>query len=657
MPNEFLTASSEKSVLLTRVEIERFKSVESQTIDLKPLTAVVGVNSAGKSTFIQAILMIIQHLQDEDSNEIQYSLNEHLIRLGTFAETLNTGHSAEIKDFRVALSMTFPSFGNRQELVTWDATLGADASTSSNSRFASVRRLYITGETRHHWRRKSGETVQGSDEATNVLVEGVTRPDLTDFYVLGDREFVRSAKARATLSDGSTDTAEYVFCPPGEQPTLYAEYTLAAYLLEHVRRSYVLARERELRGLRRDATDQDHRPTKAASLVTSTPMRNTVAPLIDRLEQELASMLEQIEDSRLIETESDSTTMGSDAIEALRAWPTMLDQFIFRVRPVDRSSGAPSPFSEEYSDVEKYFTGAVNKLVKGANFKLLGPKPSSYGSFVRTGSRSLKMLASKYLQKRAYYIGPIRDIDVEGDARPWRKVLGVKGEHTAAVLQRESRELLDNPPNPPGMRLSSREFQSVLAEWLRYLELADSIEQEERGRLKPGIKVRPLRRSGTVPLTAVGVGVSQVLPIVMQCLLASPSGSIVIVEQPELHLHPRIEVKLAEFFIACARTGRQIFIETHSEHLINRLRLEIASDRSGAAEDLISVLFARQNDTGQTQYDQAVINEFGGIDAQQWPEKFLDLSTEQSLELLKTAVARRAEASAVNDDDDELDLD
>jgi predicted ATPase len=118
-------------------------------------------------------------------------------------------------------------------------------------------------------------------------------------------------------------------------------------------------------------------------------------------------------------------------------------------------------------------------------------------------------------------------------------------------------------------------------------------------------------------------------------------------------------VKLADFFVECARTGRQIFIETHSEHLINRLRLAIAQDESGDTRNLVSVLFASQDEsTGITQYKNAVINDLGGVEGDGWPPNFLDLSTDQGLELLKEAVARRQrkifadEHAALDDDDD-----
>jgi len=73
----------------------------------------------------------------------------------------------------------------------------------------------------------------------------------------------------------------------------------------------------------------------------------------------------------------------------------------------------------------------------------------------------------------------------------------------------------------------------------------------------------------------VGFGLTQMLPIIAQAVLAKP-GDTLIIEQPELHLHPRAQAELADLFIAMARNGIRFLIETHSEHLLLRLRRRIA---------------------------------------------------------------------------------
>lgn len=77
-------------------------------------------------------------------------------------------------------------------------------------------------------------------------------------------------------------------------------------------------------------------------------------------------------------------------------------------------------------------------------------------------------------------------------------------------------------------------------------------------------------------LRDVGFGISQILPVIIQSLLAEP-GSTVIIEQPELHLHPHAQAELADMFIEANKRGVRFIIETHSENLLLRLRRRVVN--------------------------------------------------------------------------------
>ncbi len=96
-----------------------------------------------------------------------------------------------------------------------------------------------------------------------------------------------------------------------------------------------------------------------------------------------------------------------------------------------------------------------------------------------------------------------------------------------------------------------------------------------------------------VTLADVGFGVSQILPVLTTAFLSEPEG-ILIFEQPEIHLHPRAQARLAELIVCFARTGRRVLIETHSDHLINRLRRIVAEDLSDQLAEQVGILFVRQ---------------------------------------------------------------
>ena len=98
----------------------------------------------------------------------------------------------------------------------------------------------------------------------------------------------------------------------------------------------------------------------------------------------------------------------------------------------------------------------------------------------------------------------------------------------------------------------------------------------------------------SVNIREVGFGLTQMLPIIAQAVLARP-GDTLIIEQPELHLHPRAQAELADLFIAMARNGTNFLIETHSEHLLLRLRRRIA-ESSGVAISPDDLRYLRADD-------------------------------------------------------------
>jgi len=123
-------------------------------------------------------------------------------------------------------------------------------------------------------------------------------------------------------------------------------------------------------------------------------------------------------------------------------------------------------------------------------------------------------------------------------------------------------------------------------------------------------------------ITEVGFGVSQILPIITLGLL-SPTDSILIFEQPEIHLHPRAQAGLAEFLLCLARTGRRILVETHSDHLINRLRRRAAEDETDTFGAMVNILFVTPptTDGEGAKIERARINKYGDIE--NWPPSFL----------------------------------
>lgn len=141
------------------------------------------------------------------------------------------------------------------------------------------------------------------------------------------------------------------------------------------------------------------------------------------------------------------------------------------------------------------------------------------------------------------------------------------------------------------------------------------------------LQLTDLRTNVNVTPADVGFGVSQVLPVVVELL--SRRESVVCVEQPETHLHPRLQSRLADLFIHSANeAGRsnQLIIETHSEHVMLRIQRRI---REGAiSPDAVSVLYVDQSATGRTELKRLRLDEDGDF-LDEWPQGFFDERLEE----------------------------
>ncbi|MDF9617699.1 DUF3696 domain-containing protein [Pseudomonas entomophila] len=220
--------------------------------------------------------------------------------------------------------------------------------------------------------------------------------------------------------------------------------------------------------------------------------------------------------------------------------------------------------------------------------------------------------------------------------------IGLKGEYTAAVLHANKERLIKYPKPQLG---ENQEFswsnktaslQDACHDWLSYLGVVKKIQTIDKGKLGYELKVNISDKDHPQDLTHVGVGVSQILPILVMCLLAD-ADNILILEQPELHLHPKVQSKLCDFFIAISGFNRQCLVETHSEYMINRLRLRIAQGNQERLGEESPIYFIEKNE-GASSIRKVEINRFGVI--QDWPDEFFDQS-DREVENILVAAARK----------------
>lgn len=120
--------------------------------------------------------------------------------------------------------------------------------------------------------------------------------------------------------------------------------------------------------------------------------------------------------------------------------------------------------------------------------------------------------------------------------------------------------------------------------------------------------------------THVGFGITYCLPIIVACL-AARKGSLLLLENPEAHLHPQGQAALGELLARCAADGVQILVETHSDHVLNGIRLA-AKRRVISAEDVAIHFFSRPIAEGQVYVQSPSLLDDGRLS--NWPEGFFD---------------------------------
>jgi len=155
-----------------------------------------------------------------------------------------------------------------------------------------------------------------------------------------------------------------------------------------------------------------------------------------------------------------------------------------------------------------------------------------------------------------------------------------------------------------------------VSRWLSSMKVADRLEVRQQGRSNRYELI--VHRDGIAcNLRDVGIGISQVLPVLVLAYFA-PAGSTVILEEPEIHLHPLAQSILAELFVTVSRERNvQFIVETHSEHLFRRMQTLVAKQEISTSE---AVMYFVERDGRNARLRELDLDEFGRV--RNWPEGF-----------------------------------
>ncbi|MEP6829561.1 MAG: DUF3696 domain-containing protein [Rhizomicrobium sp.] len=603
--------------------LKNFKSFGDQPdLKLSSINVLAGANSSGKSSIIQSILLLKQTIQ-YGSEDRSVALNGPLLRLGNFEDVLNHGSEDGSIEIGFEIGLTESSFKAQSPWVRAlsRGRLLRDAvslrSISLEMIWKKKQAEWSLGDVNAQKQRKTPSLMSTCLRSTRVVGEK-SENSLTKFT----REFApETDESVASVSEFKVDLDDLSEqeVSAGKPEAKVVGGFLSFFLPWWISLTYNRSAKEAIELA--DAVCDVRNSFFADTHITESDIPDGVLSIINGWLSERGRPTLELSSGVSVRT----------ARDAVRKSLPQQNILFFE----------PSPQANETDAALARLKGQIKEQM------LLNYQPPQYDSDIEIPKINSELVnfIKEYFKQGVRYLGPLRD-----SPRPVYQVealesttnVGYRGEHTAAVLDLNGRRRVSyvKPPNSDTIlpvQRAGRALTDAVVEWLVYLGVATNVLTEDADVFGHRLQVTTHLGGQFHDLTNVGVGVSQVLPIVVMALLAPP-GSLLIFEQPELHLHPKVQARLGDFFIALALDQKQVLLETHSEYLIDRLRLRIAQTESDEIRSLINILFSEQVD-GQSKLTSLEVSEYGAIS--NWPKDFFDQSHNDVSAIIRAASEKR----------------
>ena len=250
-------------------------------------------------------------------------------------------------------------------------------------------------------------------------------------------------------------------------------------------------------------------------------------------------------------------------------------------------------------------------------------------------------LAVDNLAHSIYFLGPLR-IPSQREYQWSGSAPGEVGRSGESAIQAILANIVEREAMKKAHREKVEDLVKCVQKWLQQMNLAKTFAVDKiKGTRQYKAMIQPPSYQYKANVADVGIGVSQVLPVIVLAYFA-PAGSTIVFEQPELHLHPSAQAKLADFLYEVSQEREiQFIVETHSEYLLTRLQRRIAErDSRGVGPADIQLYFCkREND--QSIIDRLQIDDSGRII--NWPKNFFGDALSDREAIMNAFMQRRKE--------------
>jgi len=591
--------------------LNNFKSIDNEkNLEFRPLTIFTGANSSGKSTILQSILLVTQTLQSPIASR-SILLNGWFKKFGNYSDIVNK------REFGKNIKIGFTIHNNGEEEVRNDYS--SRFHVGDNVSFAQCEFEVSSGGKEEclqpvlEYTRI--ETGYGKDRSERLITATVEKKTA---ITVEEQKVIECSGAKYQPQDFA-----YLLKTSNRIRLRYYgmedDWKILGTNLYHFLPNYLIGYTSY-----KDQMKRALRECLMSGRKYYFDSEEDIKRILPIIEENVYKTVEDIYEKKRFR----------DAIKFEKA-RSLINKKISITRIINILSLGALVDNEK----QKYVNDIVDALDTLPEQYVIERLPLFYLSGVE--------FVREFFNDRIKYLGPLREeprslYPLESNGSTYD--LGLKGENTAAVFENnKTKKIKYITPCcfENGTIDKIREENGTLSEainaWLVYLGVANNMSTNDKGKVGHELKITTDIKDMEQDLTHVGVGVSQILPILVMCFLAGKGDSIIL-EQPELHLHPKVQTRLADFFVSMNVLGKQCILETHSEYLINRLRYLVAkSNDDKIARDTMIYFVEKEN--GHSIYRSITINKYGVIE--DWPKGFFDESEDIASMTLRAGMEKR----------------
>lgn len=583
------------AIVLKGIEIENFKSyVEKQYIHFSDLSVLLGANSSGKSTALQALLTMKQTIECNSPDE-ELLLSGKYVALGDFDDVISdpqkdyfslsvvleeaekSENDVENDEFRIAWYFKRADDGISAILIRLDIIY--ENLTLSFKRIDNIHYMYI-----------NGERDLFSAEISNLM--------MAKYYIHYDTEF--NNKWAELFNELSKELLQKKITKvQTDRPVLNEIENFYFKIMDSIQ-----------------ANDDEITTVSTGHGV----MAKRIEDLLDKFGEVEFPKFEAA--SRILPKEI--------RLKMLELALSSLDN----MENVDSIISKYEEYLSDYLENRRDIADFEGRFGLGSNpFRFFDRDGGKKDNFTQ-----LKFALDFYngflknVLSKVFFVGPIRETpkglyNIGFETIP--KYVGPTGSYFASVLLHENKK--EREYILPD-RVERCTLSDALAEWMIHLNVASAVDVDKKNSFGFSVSIKNMEQVKS-DIMNVGIGTSQVLPVLISVLLSEPN-EILVFEQPELHLHPYSQSRLADMFTEFCKYGRKIILETHSEYFLLRLRYHIVKEQY--SQDATAVNFFQNK--GGTKVTFANVSGFGNID---YPDDFRDETQELLNSILEASFERK----------------